>query len=170
MTDHIDERDGETLLAEGAGQRSEACFKFPPLPVRFGLSLVLILPVLLLLLLPEAILDTAANQLGGDRGALLWWGYAVQLFSFIARFASVIVSNGMRIGWAFVIAALKSVFFAVLVGVPFCVDIVFLTAPFLPGGLVWLQAVACVAPTTALVLGISFWFARGLPRAVSKAA
>ena len=143
---------------------------------------MLILPVLLLLLLPEAILDTAANQLGGDRGALLWWAYAVQLFSFIAlctrnlalvaiaRFASVIVSNGMRIGWAFVIAALKSVFFAVLVGVPLCVDIVFLTAPFLPGGLVWLQAVACVAPTTALVLGISFWFARGLPRAVSKAA
>jgi len=129
---------------------------------------VLILPVLLLL--PEATLDTAANQLGGDRGALLWWAYAVQLISFLALFASVIVSNGVRIGWAFVIAALKSVFSAVLVGVPFCFEMDFLTALFLPGDLVWLQVVACVGPTTALVLGISFWFAPDLPHAVSKAA
>jgi Na+-translocating ferredoxin:NAD+ oxidoreductase RnfE subunit len=130
--------------------------------------LVLILPVLLLL--PEAILDIAANQLGGDRGGLLWWAYAVQLFSFIAFFASVIVNNGMRIGWALVTAALKSVFFTILVGVPFCFEMDFLTALFLPGDLVWLQVVACVGPTTALVLGISFWFAPDLPHAVSKAA
>lgn len=84
---------------------------------RFGLSLVLVLPVLLLL--PEATLDTAAIQLAGDRGALLWWVCAVQLDSFLALFAFVIVSNGVRVGWAFVIAALKSVFFAILVGVPF---------------------------------------------------
>jgi len=108
--------------------------------------------------------------LAGDRGALLWWACTVQLISFLSLFASVIVSNGVRVGWAFVIAALKSVFFAVLVGMPFCFEMDFLMGVFLHGVLVWLQGVACIGPMTALVLGHSFWFAPSLLRGVSKAA
>jgi hypothetical protein len=75
---------------------------------------------------------------------------------------TVAAMNGRRFGLAFLIATLKSVFFAVFVGAPFCVGLVFLTLQFLPWALLWLQVLVCVGPTIALVVTMSFWFSHGL--------
>jgi hypothetical protein len=136
-------------------------FKPLSLPFRLVFALGLGLPFLLWLL-PEAALVVIGERLGGGPDAVFGLAYALQALSIIVVILTVVAMNGRRFGLAFLVATLKSVAFAVFVGAPFCVGLVFLALHFLPCAPIWLQILAGVGPTIALVVAMSFWFSRDL--------
>ncbi len=136
-------------------------FKVPSLPLRLVFALGLGLPFLLRLL-PEAALEGIGDRLGGGRDIVFGLAYALQTLSIIVIILTVAAMNGRRFGLAFLVATLKSVFFAVFVGAPFCVGLVFLTLQFLPWAPMWLQVLVCVGPRIARLVAMSFWFSRVL--------
>lgn len=111
---------------------------------------------------PTQQLEQMAATIGTDAATLLHWAANLQVIGFTCGLAVILWQSRQTYGWTFASALAKSVLFAVLVGVPFTVGMIFLSLLFLPTAPGWMHVLLGTVPVAVLVVGMSVWFSKGV--------
>lgn len=138
-----------------------------PLWVRLLIVGAILGPVLVVLVPDEAVRSFAAI-LGADESLFERLARVVQAMGVAGLVAVAAWSMGRQQGRAFGIALVKSVLFAVLVGVPFTVGMIALCLLLIPTAPIWVHVFLSTVPVIVLVVGMSMWFSRNVKNAAAK--